>query len=69
MTTKIAVLLTIFPFALLLGSIAAFMLYVPVVTIGATVTILLALVLTFTLGVIAGGRRIRISRMIRRLQS
>lgn len=69
MTTKIAVLLTIFPFALLLGSIAAFMLYVPVVTIVATVTILLALVLTFTLGVIAGGRRIRISRMIRRLQS
>jgi ABC-type transport system involved in Fe-S cluster assembly fused permease/ATPase subunit len=68
MTTKIAVLLSIFPFALLIGSVAAFLLYVPVMTVAATAAILLALVLTFTLGVVAGGRRIRISRIMRRLQ-
>ena len=68
MTTKIAVLLSIFPFALLIGSVAAFLLYVPVMTVAATAAILLALVLTFTLGVVAGGRRIRIARIMRRLQ-
>jgi uncharacterized protein (DUF58 family) len=53
--------------ALLVASIGAFLIYVSAIGIMSVTAILLGLVLTYSLGVIAGGRRIRISRMIRRL--
>ena len=46
----------------LLGSIGAFLLYVPAMASVVVVTILLGLVLMFILGFQAGGRRIRILR-------
>jgi hypothetical protein len=52
---------------LLVASIGAFLIYVSAIGIMSVTAILLGLVLTYSLGVIAGGRRIRISRMIRRL--
>jgi hypothetical protein len=47
---------------LLLGSVGAFLLLVPVLPLAAVITILVALVLMFTLGVQTGGRRIWIRR-------
>ena len=44
------------------GSIAAFLLYVPLLTVMTVSGILLALGVMFGLGVQAGGRRIRIKR-------
>jgi hypothetical protein len=68
MTIRTAILVFTLPCVLLLASVGAFLLYVPMLTLLSTVTVLMALVLTFAMGVVAGGRRIRISRMIRRLQ-
>ncbi len=68
MTTRTAILLFTLTFALLLVSVGGFLLYVPMMTLISTITVLMALILTFALGLVAGGRRIRISRMIRRLQ-
>jgi hypothetical protein len=48
---------------LMLGSLGAFLLYVPILPLAVVVTLLLSLALMFVLGVQAGRRRIRISRM------
>jgi hypothetical protein len=45
---------------LLLGSVTALFLYVPVVPVAMAVVILLSFVLMFLLGIQAGGRRLRI---------
>jgi hypothetical protein len=47
---------------LILGSLGAFFLYVPILPVAAAVTIMLALILMFILGVQTGGRRIRVLR-------
>ncbi len=47
---------------LILGSLGAFFLYVPILPVAAAVTIMLALILMFVLGVQTGGRRIRVLR-------
>jgi len=65
--TRTAVVLYLAPLALLVASIGAFLIYVSAIGIMSVTAILLGLVLTYSLGVVAGGRRIRISRMIRRL--
>jgi len=54
--------LTIFLGVLMLGSLGAFLLYVPVLPFAAVVIVLLSLVWMFILGVQTGRRRIRISR-------
>ena len=54
--------LAIFLGVLILGSLSAFLLYVPVLPLAVVVTLLLSLVLMFILGVHTGRRRIRISR-------
>jgi len=54
--------LAIFLGVLILGSLGAFLLYVPVLPLALVVTLLLSLVLVFILGVHTGRRRIRISR-------
>jgi hypothetical protein len=54
--------LAIFLGVLILGSLGAFLLYVPVLPLALVVTLLLSLVLMFILGVHTGRRRIRISR-------
>lgn len=48
---------------LLLGTVAAFLLEVPAVTFVSITVVLLALLLMFTLGVYAGGRRICVKRI------
>lgn len=48
---------------LLLSSLGAFLLYVPILPLGIVVVTLLGLILMFLVGVEVGGRRIRISRM------
>jgi hypothetical protein len=55
--------LAIFLGILMLGSLGAFLLYVPVLPLAVVVTLLLSLVLMFILGAQTGRRRIRISRM------
>lgn len=67
MNTRTAVILYLAPLVLLVASIGAFLTYVSAIGIMSVTAILLGLVLTFGLGVVAGGRRIRISRMMRRL--
>jgi hypothetical protein len=66
--TRTAIILCLAPLALLVASIGAFLIYVSAIGIISVMAIVLGLVLTYSLGVVAGGRRIRISRMIRRLQ-
>lgn len=68
MNTRIAIILYLAPLALLVASIGAFLIYVSAIEIISVTMILLGLILTFGLGVVAGGRRIRISRIMRRLQ-
>jgi hypothetical protein len=67
MNARIAIILYLAPLALLVASIGAFLTYVSAIGIMSVTAILLGLVLTFGLGVVAGARRIRISRMLRRL--
>ena len=67
MNTRTAIILYVAPLALLVASIGAFLIYVSAIGIMSVTAILLGLVLTYGLGVVAGGRRIRISRMLRRL--
>ena len=57
-TAVVATLLSV----LFIGSVAAFLLYVPVFTIITVLTIVVGLIVTFGLGVVAGGRRIRLKR-------
>ena len=66
MNTRTAIILYLAPVALLMASIGAFLAYVSAIGIMSVTAILLGLVLTFGMGVVAGGRRIRISRMMRR---
>jgi hypothetical protein len=54
---------TFFVSLFLLCSIGAFLLYVPAMSWIAVSVILLGMALVFLLGVIAGGRRIRIARL------
>jgi len=54
--------LTVFLGVLMLGSLGAFLLYVPVLPFAAVVIVLLSLVWMFILGVQTCRRRIRISR-------
>jgi len=61
-TNLITAIFSILAATLLLGTVAAFLLQVPAVTLASLTVILLALLLMFTLGVYAGGRRIRIRR-------
>lgn len=68
MNTRTAIILYLVPLGLLIASIGAFLIYVSAIGIIAVTAILLGLVLTYALGVVAGGRRIRVSRMMRRLQ-
>jgi len=64
MVTRIlAVLFALF----LLGSVGFFLLEIPALSYLTVVTILLTFLLMFTLGVYAGGRRIRIRGMKSRL--
>jgi len=49
---------------LLLGSIGAFFLYVPFLSIALVISILMGMTLAFLLGVWAGGTRRRISRVL-----
>jgi hypothetical protein len=65
--TRTAIILYLAPVALLVASIGAFLIYVSAIGIMSVTAVLLGLVLTFSLGVVAGGRRIRISRMMRRV--
>jgi hypothetical protein len=65
--TRTAVLVYLVPLVLLVASIGAFLTYVSAIGIMSVTAILLGLMLTFALGVVAGGRRIRISRIMRRL--
>jgi hypothetical protein len=67
MNTRIAAFLYVVPVALLLASIGAFLIYVPLIGLVTVTAIILGFVLAFGLGVLAGGRRIRISRLLRRL--
>jgi hypothetical protein len=62
MSRQITILVTIFLGALILGSIACFLLYVPAMSIAAVVVVLTGMILMFLLGVHTGARRIRISR-------
>ena len=55
--------LAIFLGVLMLGTLGAFLLYVPILPLVVVVILLLSLVLMFILGVQTGRRRIRISRM------
>jgi hypothetical protein len=48
--------------ALFAGAVAAFLLYVPVLSVATVSTVVLALIVMFGLGAHAGGRRIRIAR-------
>jgi hypothetical protein len=66
--TRTAIILYLAPLVLLVASIGAFLIYVSALGIISVSAIVLGLVLTFALGVVAGGRRIRISRMMRRFQ-
>ncbi len=61
-TNFITVIFSVLAAVLLVGTVAAFLLEVPAVTLASLTVILLALLLMFTLGVFAGGRRIRIRR-------
>jgi ABC-type transport system involved in Fe-S cluster assembly fused permease/ATPase subunit len=61
-TNLITVIFSILGALLLVGTVAAFLLAVPAVSFAGVTVILLALLLMFTLGVYAGGRRIRIRR-------
>lgn len=61
-TNFITVIFSILGAILLVGTVAAFLLEVPAVSFASVGIILLALLLMFTLGVYAGGRRIRIRR-------
>ena len=47
---------------LMLGTVAAFLLFVPVMTVSAVSTVVLGSLLMFVLGLQAGRRRIRITR-------
>jgi hypothetical protein len=67
MAKRVVFLTYAVPMALLLISFAAFLLYVPLMTAAVVGAIVVVLVLSFLLGMAAGGRRIRISRMTRRL--
>ncbi len=67
MNTRTAIIVYLAPLALLVASIGAFLIYVSAIGIMSVTAIALGLVLTYSLGVVAGGRRIRISRIIRRL--
>lgn len=49
---------------ILLGSIGAFLLYIPFLSIAVVVSILVGMALTFLLGVWAGGTRLRISEIL-----
>jgi len=49
---------------LLLGSIGAFLLYVPILSIAVVISILLGMSLAFLLGLWAGGTRRRISEIL-----
>jgi hypothetical protein len=66
MTKRVVFLTYAVPMALLLISFSAFLLYVPLMTAAVVSAIVVVLVLSFLLGMAAGGRRIRISRMTRR---
>jgi hypothetical protein len=48
---------------MMMASLGAFLLYVPLMPVAVIVAVLLCLVFMFLLGVQTGGRRIRISRM------
>jgi ABC-type transport system involved in Fe-S cluster assembly fused permease/ATPase subunit len=61
-TNLITMIFSILAAALLVGTVAAFLLQVPAVSLAGLTVVLLALLLMFTLGVYAGGRRIRIKR-------
>jgi hypothetical protein len=67
MTNRIAFFVYLLPFGLLVAAVGAFLLYVPLFPLAAVATIVLALGLAFLLGMVAGGRRIRISRLTRKL--
>jgi hypothetical protein len=58
LTSAVTILATV----LFIASVGMFLLYVPLSTILAASIILLAMLVTFGLGVQAGGRRIRIKR-------
>jgi len=66
MTKRVVFLTYAVPMALLLTSLAAFLLYVPLMTAAVVGAMLVVLILSFLLGMAAGGRRIRISHMTRR---
>jgi hypothetical protein len=50
--------------ALVLATLGSFLLFVPALSIISTVAILLALMFMFALGLYAGGRRIRVHRLL-----
>jgi hypothetical protein len=62
MSRQITILFTFFLTALILGSIASFLLYVPAMSVLSVIVVLTGMILIFLLGVQTGARRIRISR-------
>ena len=67
MGARIAVLLYILPGIALTLSLVLFLLYVPAVSILTLIAVLLAISLTFALGVFAGAHRLRLTRWLRRV--
>lgn len=66
MTKRVVFLTYAVPMALMLISFSAFLLYVPLMTAAVVSAFTVVLVLSFLLGMAAGGRRIRVPRMTRR---
>ncbi len=62
MKFNLIMLLSIFLAALLTGAIAAFLLFVPVMSVAVVSSVVLVSVLMFGLGLQAGRRRLRITR-------
>jgi hypothetical protein len=63
MKYRLAVLIPVILLALLLPvSLGAFLLFVPAIPLAGVVTVVMALILMFALGVQAGSKRIRIGR-------
>ena len=62
MSRHVTILVAFFLSAMLLGSIGAFLFYVPAIAWLSVMVVLIGMILMFLLGVQAGARRIRISR-------
>jgi len=69
MSSRLAILLYTLPGAALTLSLVLFLLYVPMLSILTVVAILVGLSLMFALGVFAGVHRLRVLRILKRIQN